>query len=83
MAARFPTTRWSRIVRAGDPGDPVARTAHEGPCRDYWFPLYAFIRRHGVSADNAEDIVQGFVVRSPPAGVTGRQPGSVVRHDRR
>jgi DNA-directed RNA polymerase specialized sigma24 family protein len=61
MAARFPTTRWSRIIRAGDPADPVARTALEDLCRDYWFPLYAFVRRHGVSADDAEDIVQGFL----------------------
>jgi tetratricopeptide (TPR) repeat protein len=60
MAARFPTTRWSRILRAGDPADPVARSAIEDLCRDYWFPLYAFVRRHGVSADDAEDIVQGF-----------------------
>ena len=61
MAARFPTTRWSRIIRAGDPGDPVSRTALEDLCRDYWFPLYAFVRRHGVGADDAEDIVQGFL----------------------
>ena len=61
MAARFPTTRWSRIIRAGDPDEPVARTALEDLCCDYWFPLYAFVRRHGVSADDAEDIVQGFL----------------------
>jgi DNA-directed RNA polymerase specialized sigma24 family protein len=61
MAARFPTTRWSRIIRAGDPGDPVSRTALEDLCSDYWFPLYAFVRRHGVSYDEAEDIVQGFL----------------------
>jgi DNA-directed RNA polymerase specialized sigma24 family protein len=61
MAARFPTTRWSRIIRAGDPADPVAQAALEDLCRDYWFPLYAFVRRHGVSHDEAEDIVQGFL----------------------
>ena len=27
MAARFPTTRWSRVIRAGDPADPGAITA--------------------------------------------------------
>ena len=57
----FPTTRWSRVIRAGDPADPAARTALEDLCRDYWFPLYAFVRRHGVSPDEAEDIVQGFL----------------------
>ena len=61
MAARFPTTRWSRVIRAGDPADPRGRAALEELCRDYWFPLYAFVRRHGFSAEEAEDIVQGFL----------------------
>jgi RNA polymerase sigma factor (sigma-70 family) len=61
VAARFPTTRWSRIFRAGHPADPGARTALEALCRDYWFPLYVFVRRHGLSPDEAEDIVQGFL----------------------
>ena len=37
------------------------RAALEDLCRDYWFPLYAFVRRHGLSPDEAEDIVQGFL----------------------
>ncbi len=60
MAARFPTTHWSRVNAAGTLADPVARKALEGLCRDYWFPLYAFIRRRGHSPEEAEDIVQGF-----------------------
>jgi RNA polymerase sigma factor (sigma-70 family) len=61
VAARFPTTRWSRVIRAADSADPGARTALEELCRDYWFPLYAFVRRHGLSPHEAEDIVQGFL----------------------
>jgi DNA-directed RNA polymerase specialized sigma24 family protein len=61
MPARFPTTRWSRVIRAGDPADPGGRAALEELCRDYWFPLYVFVRRHGLSVDEAEDIVQGFL----------------------
>jgi DNA-directed RNA polymerase specialized sigma24 family protein len=61
MSARFPTTRWSRIGRAGVPGDAEARAALEELCRDYWFPLYAFIRARGHSSDESEDIVQGFL----------------------
>ena len=61
MAARFPTTRWSRVIRACDPAGPGASAALEDLCRDYWFPLYAFVRRHGLSPDEAEDIVQGFL----------------------
>jgi RNA polymerase sigma factor (sigma-70 family) len=58
--ARFPTTNWSRVVRAGDPADPEARAALEGLCRDYWYPLYAFARRRGLSPDDACDLIQGF-----------------------
>ena len=46
-ADRFPTTCWSRVAHAGDPSDPEARAALEGLCRDYWYPLYAFVRREG------------------------------------
>jgi RNA polymerase sigma-70 factor (ECF subfamily) len=59
-AAHFPTTNWSRVVRAGDPADPEARAALEGLCRDYWYPLYAFARRRGLSPDDASDLIQGF-----------------------
>jgi DNA-directed RNA polymerase specialized sigma24 family protein len=61
VAARYPTTRWSRVIRAGDSADPSARPALEELCRDYWFPLYAFVRRHGLSRHEAEDIVQGLL----------------------
>jgi RNA polymerase sigma-70 factor (ECF subfamily) len=61
MAARFPTTRWSRLGRVGDPADPGCRAALEQLCRDYWFPLYAFIRARGHESHEAEDLVQGFL----------------------
>jgi RNA polymerase sigma-70 factor (ECF subfamily) len=60
-AAGFPTTCWSRVARAGNPTDPEARAALEGLCRDYWYPLYAFVRRQGIGADDAGDLVQGFL----------------------
>jgi DNA-directed RNA polymerase specialized sigma24 family protein len=60
-AARFPTTHWSRVARAGAPADNEARAALEGLCRDYWFPLYAFARHRGFSPHEAEDLVQGFL----------------------
>jgi RNA polymerase sigma factor (sigma-70 family) len=61
-AAQFPTTRWSRIARAGGQADVAARAALEELCRDYWFALYAFARRRGSSPHEAEDIVQGLIV---------------------
>ena len=32
-------------------------------CRTYWFPLYAYVRRHGHSREDAEDLTQGFFTR--------------------
>jgi RNA polymerase sigma-70 factor (ECF subfamily) len=29
-------------------------------CGIYWYPLYAFVRRHGYNAPDAQDLAQGF-----------------------
>jgi RNA polymerase sigma-70 factor (ECF subfamily) len=34
--------------------------AMEDLCRDYWYPLYAFSRRAGFNAHDAEDVTQQF-----------------------
>jgi RNA polymerase sigma-70 factor (ECF subfamily) len=60
-AAGFPTTHWSRVLRAGDPTDRESRNALERLCGDYWYPLYAFARRQGLDRDDASDLVQGFL----------------------
>jgi RNA polymerase sigma factor (sigma-70 family) len=39
---------------------PEARRALESLCRDYWFPLYAYLRRRGYTKDQAEDHTQAF-----------------------
>lgn len=57
--APFPTTRWSRVALVGDPDEPGAREALAGLCADYWYPLYAFVRRKGHGPDEAADLVQG------------------------
>ncbi len=44
-SAGFPTTRWSRVARAGDPADAEARAALSELCASYWYPIYALIRR--------------------------------------
>jgi RNA polymerase sigma-70 factor (ECF subfamily) len=44
--------------------DPVsAERALAQLCSTYWYPLYAFTRRQGYSAHDAEDLVQGFFAR--------------------
>src|SRR3954452_3556384 len=62
-AAPFPTTHWSRVVAAEDPGTPLAHEALADLCRAYWFPLYAYIRRRGHDPDRARDLTQDLFVR--------------------
>src|SRR5688500_12172186 len=59
-AGRFATTHWSLIVAAKDGDSPHARDALAALCRQYWYPLYVFVRRQGHSADQAQDLVQEF-----------------------
>jgi RNA polymerase sigma-70 factor (ECF subfamily) len=59
-AGRFATTHWSLVAAAQDPASPQAAEALATLCRNYWYPLYAYIRRHGHSADEAQDLTQGF-----------------------
>jgi RNA polymerase sigma-70 factor (ECF subfamily) len=62
-AARFPTTHWSRVLSAGDPAAPGAREALAALCAAYWYPLYAFIRRHGQPPEIAADLTQAYFAR--------------------
>jgi RNA polymerase sigma-70 factor (ECF subfamily) len=59
----FPTTRWTLVVAAGHPGKKESRAALVSLCENYWYPLYAYVRRRGHSADDAQDLTQEFFVR--------------------
>ena len=59
----FATTHWSIVVAAGRSSSPEAKTALATLCETYWFPLYAFVRRQGYDAQNAQDLTQGFFTR--------------------
>ncbi len=61
--ARFPTTRWSCIARAGVPASTEARRALAELCGAYWYPIYALIRRKGHDPDQALDLTQGYFAR--------------------
>jgi RNA polymerase sigma-70 factor (ECF subfamily) len=60
-AGRFATTHWSVILAAGQPESTGYRQALEALCQTYWFPLYAYLRRHGNDAHQAEDYTQAFL----------------------
>ncbi len=58
--AAFVTTRWGLVVAAGVQRDPGWAEAIRWLCEQYWFPIYAYARRHGKDPHEAEDLTQGF-----------------------
>ncbi len=51
------------MLAAGRRDAPQADVALEELCRTYWYPLYAYVRRHGHSREDAEDLTQAFFAR--------------------
>lgn len=62
-AGRFELTQWSVVLAAGGPDSAKARKALERLCAVYWYPLYAFVRRQGHAAHDAQDLTQEFFAR--------------------
>ncbi len=62
-AGCFVTTHWSVVLTAGRSDTTRARAALEQLCRNYWQPLYAYVRRTGHSREEAEDLTQEFFAR--------------------
>jgi RNA polymerase sigma factor (sigma-70 family) len=58
-AGVFATTHWSVVLEAQGES-PAAQEALGKLCRTYWRPIYGFVRRQGASAEDAEDLTQGF-----------------------
>lgn len=56
----FLTTHWSVVLAAGTCDTTGARAALEKLCQTYWYPLYAYVRRRGHSAHDAQDLTQAF-----------------------
>jgi RNA polymerase sigma factor (sigma-70 family) len=59
----FATTHWTAVLAAGRGSSPQADVALEELCRAYWYPLYAYVRRHGHTREDAEDLTQAFFAR--------------------
>jgi RNA polymerase sigma factor (sigma-70 family) len=48
------------VLRAAQSQLPGSRAALADLYRTYWYPLYAFVRCRGYSAEDAQDLTQGF-----------------------
>lgn len=63
----FATTHWSIVLEAGR-GRPAAADQDPGAalatlCQNYWFPLYAYVRRRVRDVSEAQDLTQAFFAR--------------------
>jgi RNA polymerase sigma-70 factor (ECF subfamily) len=57
----FATTHWSVVLAAAKQSDTKRGCdALARLCQIYWYPLYAYVRRRGYSAHDAEDLTQAF-----------------------
>jgi RNA polymerase sigma-70 factor (ECF subfamily) len=61
-AIGFHTTHWTMVLSARN-GHASSTEALANLCSSYWYPIYAFIRRHGSSPHEAEDLTQEFFAR--------------------
>lgn len=59
-AGQFHTTQWDVILLSAQSEALGGEAALAELCRQYWRPLYAFLRRFGYGREDAEDLIQGF-----------------------
>src|SRR5690349_17513182 len=60
--AAFLTTHWTVVLEASAATPNDSNDAFACLYRDYWYPLYTYIRRRGFPPPDAEDITQDFFV---------------------
>jgi RNA polymerase sigma factor (sigma-70 family) len=59
----FATTHWSVVLAATRSDTTRAQAALARLCQTYWYPLYAYVRRRGYEAHDAQDLTQEFFAR--------------------
>src|SRR5437762_3385889 len=62
-ADEFATTHWSLVLGVGPRGNPETERALATLCRQYWVPLYAYVRRRVSDMSEAQDLTQEFFAR--------------------
>src|SRR5688500_12676441 len=60
---RFATTQWSLVLAAGGRGSAEAEEALARLCALYRYPVFAFVRRRGHAAEEAQALTQSFFTR--------------------
>ncbi len=63
MRAKFATTHWSVVLASARKDTPTGQKALATLCEQYWYPVYAYLRRQGLTADEAQDLTQAFFAR--------------------
>ena len=58
----FPDTRWSIIDGIADPDPQRSRDAVGRLFKNYWYPVYAYVRRRGYGDEDARDLMQSYFV---------------------
>lgn len=59
----FRTTHWSLVLNAQSHDEADAAQSLDVLCRQYWPPLYSYVRRCGHSPHDAQDLTQEFFAR--------------------
>lgn len=59
-SGQFPDTRWTIILQSQGEDDEARQRALTHLCEAYWYPIYCYVRRRGLSPSDAEDSTQSF-----------------------
>lgn len=60
LPSSFPATSWTLLESVQQGDDAQRQAALSRLCANYWFPLYAFLRKNRMNASDAQDAVQDF-----------------------
>ncbi len=56
----FATTQWTLVLKAGRQSSAGSDEALATLCQNYWYPLYAYVRRRVSDSNEAQDLTQEF-----------------------
>lgn len=59
----FPATHWTLVQRLHSGDSAVVRRALDDLCAQYHYPLYCYLRRRGLSYEDAEDALHDFLAK--------------------